>query len=98
MQARILGPFQLDEGGRRIPVGGVRQRAVLVSLVLYANKVVPSEQLLMELWGEDSPRSAANSSGGDLPIAADASRRPPANQGTGLCAADLPGRAGRQPV
>ena len=61
MQARILGPFQLDEGGRRIPVGGVRQRAVLVSLVLHANKVVPSEQLLMELWGEDSPRSAANS-------------------------------------
>ena len=61
MQARILGPFQLEEGGRRIPVGGVRQRAVLVSLVLHANEVVPSEQLLMDLWGEDSPRSAANS-------------------------------------
>ena len=61
MQARILGPFQLEEGGRRIPVGGVRQRAVLVSLVLHANEVVPSEQLLMDIWGEDSPRSAANS-------------------------------------
>ena len=61
MQARILGPFQLDEGGRRIPVEGARQRAVLVSLVLHANEVVPSEQLLMDLWGEDSPRSAANS-------------------------------------
>jgi DNA-binding SARP family transcriptional activator/tetratricopeptide (TPR) repeat protein len=61
MQARILGPFQLEEGGRRIPVGGVRQRAVLVSLVLHANEVVPSEQLLMDIWGEDSPQSAANS-------------------------------------
>ena len=61
MQARILGSFQLEEGGRRIPVGGVRQRAVLVSLVLHANEVVPSEQLLMDLWGEDSPPSAANS-------------------------------------
>ena len=61
MQARILGPFQLEEGGRRIPVEGTRQRAVLVSLVLRANEVVPSEQLLVELWGEDSPRSAANS-------------------------------------
>ena len=61
MQARILGPFQLEEGGRRIPVEGARQRAVLVSLVLHANEVVPSEQLLMDLWGEDSPRSAANS-------------------------------------
>ena len=61
MQARILGPFQLEEGGRRIAVGGVRQRAVLVSLLLHANEVVPSEQLLMDLWGEDSPPSAANS-------------------------------------
>ena len=61
MQARILGPFQLEEGGRRIPLGGVRQRAVLVSLLLHANEVVPSEQLLMDLWGEDSPPSAANS-------------------------------------
>jgi DNA-binding SARP family transcriptional activator len=61
MQARILGSFQLEEGGRRIPMGGVRQRAVFVSLLLHANEVVPSEQLLMDLWGEDSPPSAANS-------------------------------------
>jgi DNA-binding SARP family transcriptional activator len=60
MQVRILGPFQLEEGGRRIPIGGSRQRAVLASLLLQANEVVPSEQLLMDLWGEDSPPSAAN--------------------------------------
>ena len=60
MQVRILGPFQLEEGGRRITIGGVRQRAVLADLVLYANEVVPSEQLLVDLWGEDSPASAAN--------------------------------------
>ncbi len=61
MQARILGSFHLEEGGRRIPLGGVRQRAVLVSLLLHANTVIPSEQLLMDLWGEDAPSSAANS-------------------------------------
>jgi DNA-binding SARP family transcriptional activator len=61
MHARILGSFQLEEGGRTIPVGGVRQRAVLVSLLLRVNEVVPSEQLLMDLWGEDSSLSAANS-------------------------------------
>jgi DNA-binding SARP family transcriptional activator len=61
MQARILGSFQLEEGGRRIPMGGVRQLAVFVSLLLHANEVVPSEQILMDLWGEDSPPSAANS-------------------------------------
>ena len=60
MQVRILGPFQLEERGRRITLGGVRQRAVLASLLLHANEVVPSEQLLMELWGEDAPPSAAN--------------------------------------
>src|SRR6202035_588748 len=61
MHARILGPFQLDEGGRTIPMGGTRQRAVLVSLLLRVNEVVPSEQLLMDLWGEDASLSAANS-------------------------------------
>ncbi len=60
MQVRILGPFQLEDGGRQITVGGVRQRAVLADLVLNANEVMPSEQLLLELWGEDSPPSAAN--------------------------------------
>ena len=61
MQARILGSFQLEEGGRRIPLGGVRQRAVFVGLLLHANEVVPSEQLLMNLWGDDVPPGAANS-------------------------------------
>jgi DNA-binding SARP family transcriptional activator/tetratricopeptide (TPR) repeat protein len=60
MQVRILGPFRLEDGGRQITVGGVRQRAVLADLVLNANEVMPSEQLLVELWGEDSPPSAAN--------------------------------------
>ena len=60
MQVRILGPFQLEDGGRQITVGGVRQRAVLADLVLNANEVIPSEQLLVELWGEDAPLSAAN--------------------------------------
>jgi DNA-binding SARP family transcriptional activator len=60
MQVRILGPFQVEEAGRRIAIGGVRQRAVLADLALHANEVMPSEQLLVDLWGEDSPPSAAN--------------------------------------
>jgi len=60
MQVRILGPFQIEDAGRQISVGGVRQRAVLAALVLNANEVIPSEQLLVELWGEDTPPSAAN--------------------------------------
>jgi DNA-binding SARP family transcriptional activator len=60
MRVRILGPFRLEDGGRRIAIGGVRQRVVLAELVLHANEVVPSDQLLVELWGEDCPPSAAN--------------------------------------
>jgi DNA-binding SARP family transcriptional activator len=60
MQVRILGALQLDEGGRCVTVGGSRQRAVLADLLLHANEVVPSEQLLVDLWGEDVPPSAAN--------------------------------------
>jgi DNA-binding SARP family transcriptional activator/predicted ATPase len=60
MLVRILGPFQLEDGGRQITVGGIRQRAVLADLVLNANEVMSREQLLVELWGEDAPPSAAN--------------------------------------
>src|SRR5512135_42116 len=60
MKVRILGPFQLEDGGRQVTIGGVRQRAVLARLSLQANEVVPSEQLLVDLWGEDSPQGTAN--------------------------------------
>jgi len=60
MEVRLLGPLELAEGGRQVVSGGARQRAVLALLVLHANEVVPSERLLVELWGEDAPPSAAN--------------------------------------
>src|SRR5215468_10443796 len=60
MRIRILGPFHVEDGGQQITIGGVRQRAVLADLLLHANEVVPSEQLLVDLWGEDTPPSAAN--------------------------------------
>ncbi len=57
MQVRVLGPFRLEDGGQRVTIGGVRQCAVLARLLLQANEVVPSEQLLVDLWGENSPPS-----------------------------------------
>ena len=60
MRVAILGPFHLEDGGRPVTVGGVRQRAVLADLLLHANQVLPSEQILVDLWGEDVPPSAAN--------------------------------------
>src|SRR6266540_2125890 len=60
MELRLLGPLELMESGRPIASGGARQRAVLALLVLHANEVVPAERLLVELWGEDAPPTAAN--------------------------------------
>ncbi|HEX8863426.1 MAG TPA: BTAD domain-containing putative transcriptional regulator, partial [Actinomycetes bacterium] len=60
MDFRLLGPLELAESGRPIVCGGARQGAVLALLLLHANQVVPSGRLLVELWGEDAPPSAAN--------------------------------------
>jgi DNA-binding SARP family transcriptional activator len=60
MRVRLLGPFQLEDGGRPITLSGARQRAVMADLLLHPNEVVPSEQLLVDVWGEDAPSSAAN--------------------------------------
>jgi DNA-binding SARP family transcriptional activator/tetratricopeptide (TPR) repeat protein len=60
MEVRLLGPLELAESGRPIAHGGARQGAVLALLVLHANAVVPSERLLVELWGQEAPPSAAN--------------------------------------
>jgi hypothetical protein len=57
MQVRILGPFQPEEGGRRIPIGGARQRTALAGLLLQANEVRPGKQLLM-ICGVRTPRRA----------------------------------------
>jgi predicted ATPase/DNA-binding SARP family transcriptional activator len=60
MEVRLLGSLEVAEGGRPVAFGGARQRAVLALLVLHANEVVPAERLLVELWGEDVPPTAAN--------------------------------------
>ncbi|MEV5751828.1 BTAD domain-containing putative transcriptional regulator [Actinoallomurus sp. NPDC052308] len=58
MEIRILGPFELLDGERRVPIDAPKQRAVLTALVLRANRVVPSEELAELVWGDDPPSSA----------------------------------------
>jgi DNA-binding SARP family transcriptional activator len=60
MEVRLLGSLEVAEGGLPVAFGGARQRAVLALLALHANEVVPAERLLVELWGEDVPPTAAN--------------------------------------
>src|SRR4051794_3300453 len=57
MDFRILGPLEVVDEGRVLPLGGARQRALLTALLLHANEVVPSDRLLDEVWGDDPPAS-----------------------------------------
>ena len=40
MRFGILGPLELSEAGRTVNVAGAKQRALLVMLLLNANRVV----------------------------------------------------------
>ncbi|MER7764790.1 AfsR/SARP family transcriptional regulator [Streptomyces sp. NPDC097619] len=55
----MLGPLEVMSGGRVVPLGGIKQRATLGYLLLQANRVVPTSQLLGALWqAENTPATA----------------------------------------
>jgi len=58
LEYRLLGPLEAHDGDRRVPLGGTRQRSVLAVLLLDANRVVPVDRILSELW-EDWPPATA---------------------------------------
>ena len=58
-EVRLLGPVQMARAGRDVGLGGPRQRAVLVLLVLEAGRVVPAGRLVEEVWRGSPPPGAA---------------------------------------
>jgi DNA-binding SARP family transcriptional activator len=59
MEFRILGPLEAWHEGGEVSLGGRKLRALLAVLLLHPNEVVPTDRLIDELWGEDSPERAA---------------------------------------
>ena len=57
LQFRILGPLEVSRDGAIVDLGARKQRAVLALLLLNANRVVPTERLIDELWGETPPET-----------------------------------------
>ena len=53
MDYRILGPFEVIDGGEPIDVGSRQQRGLLALLLLNANQVVSTERILEEFWHDD---------------------------------------------
>jgi DNA-binding SARP family transcriptional activator len=60
MEFRILGPLEVVDGSRTLPLGGPRQRALLALLLMRPNRVVARDELIDELWGDDAPDGARN--------------------------------------
>ena len=58
VEYRILGPLEVDVGGRRVPTGGPKQRTLLAVLLVHANQVVPVTRLVDAVWGEAPPTTA----------------------------------------
>jgi DNA-binding SARP family transcriptional activator/tetratricopeptide (TPR) repeat protein len=60
MEFRILGPVEVWDGAQRLDLGGPKPHALLAVLVVNANRVVSTDQLVDELWGEAPPPTARN--------------------------------------
>ncbi|HUR03326.1 MAG TPA: tetratricopeptide repeat protein [Nonomuraea sp.] len=57
MDFRILGSLELWNGGLPVPLTAPKQRALLAILLIKAERPVPVERLVDELWGATPPRS-----------------------------------------
>jgi DNA-binding SARP family transcriptional activator len=61
MEFRILGPLEvIDDDGLTVTVRSSRERALLALLLLSPNRVVSSERLADDLWGDRPPEDAAH--------------------------------------
>jgi DNA-binding SARP family transcriptional activator len=59
VEVRILGPLDVvGDDGTALRLTGNRQRALLVALALRPGIVVPTDQLVEEIWGAEAPRTA----------------------------------------
>jgi DNA-binding SARP family transcriptional activator len=61
MEYRVLGPLEVLDGDRSVPLAGAKQRALLALLLVHANHVLSRDRLVDELWGDEPPHSAVQS-------------------------------------
>ena len=59
LRISLLGACTAASGDAPLELGGPRQRAVLVLLVLARGEVVPVERLTEAVWGDRPPADAA---------------------------------------
>jgi DNA-binding SARP family transcriptional activator len=60
LEFRMLGPLEVCRGAEALPLPPGRPRALLGLLLVNANTVVTTDQLIDELWRGDPPRTAGH--------------------------------------
>jgi DNA-binding SARP family transcriptional activator/WD40 repeat protein len=64
MRFLVLGPLEVaEEGGDPLRIAGSKERKILACLIARAGRIVPTDALIDELWGEDPPRTAERTLG-----------------------------------
>ena len=58
MEFRLLGPIEVRDDDRVLPLAAGQQRALLALLLLRANATVSRDRLIHDLWGEQPPSTA----------------------------------------
>ena len=58
MEYRVLGPIEALDDGRRLALGGPKQRLLLGVLLLRANRIVAGGELVEALWADAPPATA----------------------------------------
>src|SRR5215204_1726191 len=61
MEFRILGPLEVVDEGRTVPLERKRLRALLGFFLLHPNELVTTDRLIDEVWGPNPPKTAAAS-------------------------------------
>lgn len=60
LRFHVLGPLEVRDDGRVLPLGGVKQRLVLAGLLVHPNMVVSTDRLVDILWGDAPPDEASS--------------------------------------
>lgn len=59
VELSVIGEVTASVDGERVNLGPARQRCVLAVLAVEANRLVPADQLVDRVWGEQVPHRAA---------------------------------------
>jgi predicted ATPase/DNA-binding SARP family transcriptional activator len=60
LEIRVLGPFEILVGGRAVAVSGSKRHGLLALLALRRGRVIPVDELIDALWGEELPAAPRN--------------------------------------